>query len=232
MKGIVLSKLLNLALIGIIFTSCATKAKIVGNFTPNHKVIDKSLYDEVIVSGFNYSSMRQTSRPAGSYQANGYVTNYYEVVKEYSNGDISMQIADMLKSNGVNARALKKAGPENLGSRQILLTGNVQLYNWGSFKGWEVVPFFVGLGNILPAPWGFRVGAQINYSTEVINSSGEILYQVPQKSGRASYNHLWIWGAMTFSKRDFEKSSDILGTKAFNEILSVFGTPEHTSYGN
>jgi hypothetical protein len=39
-------------------------------------------------------------------------------------------------------------------------------------------------------------------------------------------------GAMTFSKRDFEKSSDILGTKAFNEILSVFGTPEHTSYGN
>lgn len=230
MKGILFSKLLILALIGLIFTSCATNAKIVGNFAPNQNVIDKSLYDEVVISGFDYSKTRITSKPTGSYSDNlGYVTNYYEVLKEYSNGDISMHLANMLKANGINAKAIINAKPDKLGSRQLLLTGNVQLYNWGSFRGWEIAPFFVGLGNILPAPWGFRVGAQINYSAEVVNSDGEVLYQVPEKSGRASYNHLWVWGAMTFSKRDFERASDILGPKAFNEILGVFGSPVNSS---
>jgi len=211
-----------LFLSSILISSCATKAKVVGNFIENPPLIESGTYDEIIVSGFDYSSMRQTSQYAGSSEANGYVTNYYEVVKEYSDGDISLQLAQMLKNNGIAAKALKDVNSKDLKPGQVLLTGNLQLYNWGSFKGWEIIPFFVGLGNILPAPWGFRVGAFVNYSAEVVNADGEILYQVPQKSAYASYKHWWVWGAMAMSKKDFEKASDLLGPKAFNEILSVF----------
>lgn len=218
--------LFNAIIICLVCSSCATNAKIVGNFNPSPTTIDEDQYDEVIVTGFNYSSMRQTSRYTGSSSANGYVTNYYEVLKEYSGGEISKQIADMLKRNGVNARALKDYNVDKLEPGQILLTGNVELYNYGSFQAWQVIPFFLLIGNVLPAPWGFSVGAIVNYDSEIINSEGEILYQVPRKSATASYKHWWVWGAMASSKKNYEKASDILGPEAFDEILSVFGKRE------
>mgnify|MGYP005840777889 CR=1 FL=1 len=211
--------------ISAFFAGCASKAKIVSNFNPNPDVINQNLYDEVIVTNFNYSTMRQTSRVTGSSSSGGYVTNYYEVLKEYTGGEISKEISNMLNRNGIKAKAMKNVKVEDLGDGQALLTGELVLFNYGSFRGWEIIPFFIGVGNILPAPWGFKVGAFARYKSEIVNSDGEILYMVPEKTATATYKHWWIWGAVVFSKRDFEKACDLLAPIALDEMLKVFEDP-------
>jgi hypothetical protein len=146
-------------------------------------------------------------------------------LREYTGGEISKEVSNMLNRNGVKAKAMRNVKVEDLGEGQVLLTGELVLFNYGSFRGWEIVPFFIGIGNILPAPWGFRVGALARYKSEVVNSEGEILYLVPEKTAIASYKHWWVWGAMVFSKRDFEKASDLLAPKALDEMLKVFEDP-------
>jgi hypothetical protein len=211
-----------ISIVGSLVGCVSFGPKLVESFGQPYRISTEA-YQEIIVSNFAYTTYRETSALTSSSYGSGVVYNTYEVLQEYGGGDVSSLIAKVLVDNGLPARAVKDAAVSDLKEGQVLLTGTVKVFNYGSFQMWQIFPFFIGIGNILPAPWGFKVGAQVDYRAELIAADGTVLNQIPGKSARAFYNHYWVWGAIARARADFNNAADIIGPQALGEILSMFG---------
>jgi hypothetical protein len=76
-------------------------------------------------------------------------------------GRVDLVIAQILTSIGIPAVAREGQTWEDLGDDEILLTGELLFGNVAAFDVGRMLLMFLLLGNILPSPIPFHVGAHV-----------------------------------------------------------------------
>ena len=120
--------------------------------------------------------------------------------------DISFNVANHLKKEGLKAYSMKDAPANTLKKGEVMLSGamitkSIPVEDNFPIPGMLVV-FLIG--NVLPSPMAYKSGVDVVFRYELIDSSGRIL-QSREKSSRIFYKDYYIWGRI-FNYKKYEKN--------------------------
>lgn len=138
-----------------------------------------------------------------SYLGDLNVSRILESAKLY---DISFDVTDHLKTNKINAVAMKGVTSKRLKKNEVMLSGalitkSIPMEDNFPYPGMLVI---ILIGNILPSPSPYISGVDVIYHYELTDPSGRILQSV-ENSTRIYYKDYYIWGRI-FNYQTYEKT--------------------------
>lgn len=159
----------------------------------------------VVVSNF-YKAQTELS-----YLGDLNISRILESAKLY---DMSFNMANSLKKEGINAQGMKDFKAADLKEGEVLLSGaiitrSIPFEENFPFPGMMIV---VLIGNVLPSPAPYKSGIDLMYQYELVDASGKILQSV-EKESRIYYKDYYVWGRLFNYKKYEEKITKKLETQ-------------------
>ena len=135
--------------------------------------------------------------------------------------DISFSLSNFLGERGINSTAMKDAPANSLKKGEVMLSGSlitrsIPMEENFPYPGMLVL---ILIGNLLPSPSPYISGVDVIYRYELIDSSGRILFQSPEKSSRILYKDHYIWGRFFNYKKYERKIKENLQRQIFDQII-------------
>ena len=136
--------------------------------------------------------------------------------------DISPEIAQALRANGIDAEARVGFSHANLGSDGVLLTGTVRVGGggyWDASNGLNWLNFAIVAGTlgivgmILPTPIPWTANVSVSYNVDVLDREGRFLAHSGEQFTEAVFNNYYFWGV----------ASQSVNPKTFQDFTKVLG---------
>jgi hypothetical protein len=153
-----------------------------------------------------------------SYLGDLQISRILESAKLY---DVSFGLARHLKTEGVEANAVKDAALDSLVEEEVMLSGTIVTR---SIPMEENFPFpgmmiLLLIGNILPSPAAYVSGVDVVYRYELIDTNATILFSSPEKKSRIYYKDFYIWGRLFFYKSYEKEIGETLDKRIYDLIV-------------